>query len=178
MPPTHRVYTKKRYGGYEWGNTYNVSAANLAAAVVIGGQLAALEKANSWNGVIFDGIRVSTWAQDGRTGSTYPFSGVGANTLANPLPIECCVRMQFFPGFKQAGVKFFRFILDGSSQSAGKINSGSLTALNTWAAAIVAITGVTNNNGDQLTSASVDVETGNHQLYRAWAARAGVDEGD
>jgi hypothetical protein len=178
MPPGFRVYTKKTRGGYEWGNTYAVNAANLAAAVVIAGQLAELERINTWNGVIFDGVRVSTWAQDGRTGSTYPFSGVGANTLANPLPIECCVRMQFFPGVKQANIKYFRYVLDGTSQADGVIGVPSRAALTTWANAIVAIAGVVNTGGDELTSASVDIEVGNRQLYRAWAARAGVDEGD
>lgn len=178
MAPTHRVYIKKSYAGYEWGNTYAVNASDEDGAYAVGIALANIERAHTWNGVNFEGIRVSTWAQDGRTGRTRPNAGPGDVAMTAPLPIECCVRVQFFPGVKQASVKFYRFMCHAMDQVAGVLVPTKYSELNNMATALIGVAGFVDNAGTDLSGFQVDREVGNHQLYRAWAARAGADEGD
>jgi hypothetical protein len=178
MPPSHRLYIKKKFGGYEWGNTYAVNAADEDAAYAVGLLLGESERTYTWNGVSFNGIRVSTWAEDGRTGRTRPFAGLGLVAMANPLPPEACVRIQFFPGVKQASVKFYRFLLNGTDQAAGVIGADKYGVLTNMGTQLMAHVGFVDNAGVDLSGNQVDREVGNHQLYRAWAARAGVDAGD
>lgn len=178
MAPTFRIYTKKKWGGYEWGNTYYANAFDEADARDIGQSIANLERSITWNGVQFTGVRISTFTQDGRTGRTYASAGYGDLPLPNVLPPEVCVRVQLLPGFKQSSVKFYRFCMRGIGQNAGLIAGDDYSTLVTFATALIAINNLCDSNGGSIQGVTVDTELANHQLYRKWAARAGVDEGD
>src|SRR5215217_5122857 len=123
MPPDYRAYVKKSRGGVEWGNTYAITAASETAAYAVAQAIGELERSITWVGVQFMGIRISTWAADGRTGRTHPFSGNGSVNVSNIMPPEVCVRVQLFPGVKQASVKFYRFACDGNEQAEGYISN-------------------------------------------------------
>lgn len=178
MPPTHRLYIKKRWKGFEWGNTYAVNAADAAAAYAIGQDIMALEQTYTWEEVDFYGVRVSTWAADGRTGRTYPGGGAGDVAFTYPLPIECALRIQFFPGVKQASVKYYHFMLQGQDQVAGEIVDATYNGLQALGTALIAVAGFVDNAGGDLSGFQIDRQVSMHQMDRAWAARPGVEEGD
>lgn len=176
--PIFRIYVKQTWQGYEWGNTFYVNAASETAAVDAGLGLQTVISANTWNLVTFPGVRVSTAAQDGRTGRTYGGTFVGGLSLVRPLPIFNCGRVQFVPGVKQANTKFFHFTIGGSEQSAGELEGPPHQRLLAMANGILAVPGVCDRNGGAFTGRIVPTRIGMRQMHRAWASRAGVDQGD
>lgn len=174
----YRLEVKKRWNTAEWGNRYYVDAVSETAAAILGETIASFERSFLWNGVTIFGIRVSTAAQDGRTGRTFPTNLVGAVAMPNPLPIFNCIVMQLYPGQKQAGKKYYHFCLDGANQVAGTINNTVVAARQSEATAFIAAAGLKDSQGDAYTTMVVESKVGMHQMYRAWAARAGADEGD
>lgn len=178
--PLYRVITKKQWGQAQWGNRYWVVATNESDAVSKGQAILQLERANSSDLASFIGVQVGTAAADGRTGQTYLNTGTvqGAAAFAKDLPIECCARITFNPGIQQPGVKYYRFALNAANQDAGAIDSASVTALQTFATNLIALGYIADALGGLYTSAAPDARVHTHQMYRAWAARAGVEAGD
>lgn len=175
-----RLETKKRWGTAEWGNRYYVNAADRNGAAAAGLAILHAERAASWNGVEFVGVRVSTAAVDGRTGRTFANTGqkFGALVYPNVPPIEVCVRALFEPGIKQPGVKFYHFGISGQEflgpdQLHAQVTTRWQTVVN-----VCLEQGVCDALGGLYTSATVEGRAHVHQMYRAWAARAGVDQGD
>lgn len=175
-----RIETIKERGQARWSNRYYVNAADQAAAASLGQALAEQERLMSWNGVRFLGVRSSSAAADGRTGRMYQKTGatMGAVIMTNVLPIEVCVRFVFNPGPRQPGVKYYRFVVDGDEQDEGIIFSSRLTSLITRADAIEALATTVDALGGLYTEIGVDSRLHTHQMYRAWAARSGIDTGD
>lgn len=176
--PLYRIETIKQWGQAEWGNRYYVNATDEADAAVQGAAIAMVEKAHTASLVLFHRIRVSTAAADGRTGRTYPINEAGSVNMTYPLPIEVCVVVQFYPGQKQAGKKFYHFACDGNFQAAGLMYSTGLTQAQDFAADLAALGTLRDSSGAPYTSATAEAQLGNHQMHRAWAARSGIEGGD
>lgn len=176
--PLYKVYTKKHYRGYEWGNTYHVTAETEAAAAAIAQQIVTLERAATWVDVAFDGYRISTAAIDGRLGRTYGLALVGQVVIANVMPIEVCGRIDLLPGFRQPNRKYYHFVMGGAEQVAGELNTTPFNRLTTLANGLVALAGLVDRMAGDFSSHVVNTRVATHQMYRAWAARPGVEAGD
>lgn len=176
----YRVETKKQWGAASWVNRYYVNAASQAAAATAGLALLEIERQHTSNLVSFIGARVSTAAADGRTGRTYLSTGtvLGAfNFNFNP-PIEIAARVLFEPGPQQPGVKYYHFCVDMNAQQAGALLTAAQTIMDDYAADLLASGFCADALGGLYTDIKADKRLHIHQMYRAWAAREGVDQGD
>lgn len=108
-----KIETRKRYGTYDWVNTWALDHDTLAGAVNCAGIIAAFEAAILLTSVTIMEAKVSAWPNPG--GQTFvivPMALPGARTPASPEPADMCLLAKINATVGHPGKKWFRMCLN------------------------------------------------------------------
>jgi hypothetical protein len=166
MPLFDAVITKF-IGAQEWTNTYVVEAASITAARDIGVQIAAIEIDVHQTYVEFRRLRTSTRVPGDDTYIITNLIGNGTfSTNGDALPLFNTVRVDLNAESGRPSRKYLRGVVSEGDQNFGQLGGVVIARAQAYGAALAALDGYVDVDGQQLISATVSTQVAMRQLRR------------
>lgn len=157
--PIYQITIESYYPafGEYWTNVYHVSAADIDTAEDAMTPIVNAHKPMLSTGAFITKARVSDMVEGTDIYDTVAYNAAGTRTLpGDTLPLWMTVRVDFnTAGGGRPSRKYLRGALDENNTTALALSAGLVTAAQTYAAAIVAITGLVDVDGQSFVNGEV-----------------------
>lgn len=167
--PVYRITVEKFLAAQNeyWTNVYHVNANAGEDTTPITNAIVAAERTILCAPAIITKASITLpGAGSGSVLGANVYNQEGTNVAPNPFPLFVTARVDFTVASSRPSRKYLRYVLDEGSAGITGITSGMLSALNTYAAAIVAVAGICDVDGQPLVSGSAKNALAMRQLRR------------
>lgn len=156
MPALTRVTIQKAYQQRYWVNVYHLDTAFDESSAALNALIAA-ERAVHFTGVLLTTARLSTVAEGDEAYITVPVNQFGQKNSGNTQVMATFIaaRIDFAAGLGRPSRKFIRGSLQEEEVNGWDISGPGAAAYATYGAAVVAVPGICDVDGEALTGYAV-----------------------